>query len=284
MSENFKLEYINPLIFLNLKSLDYLSLRQNSITSLDPSLAYLRKRVKILDLRDNPFTCNCSIQWIRKLLIDYQSRSKSNASKFTFSIDLNRDDKVTNTHSLLSTSKTSSTNDSVLFSLINLSCALPFPLRGKLIIYLNPDDIGCVEVESMAPIIIGVIIGLLFFFGVIMIFAIRFKSQLTDFIKGSGVQKHHFPNKIVTINNNNRKIFGLSTITNDFDYHQYAKPDYIVVHNMINAPSTTINPLSSNPYEVVPIRTNRIPQENNSPLYQSEFSHYPFRPRPITDL
>ena len=291
LSENLNLEYINPLLFVNMNRLEYLSLRKNSITSLDPSLAYLIGKVKILDLRGNSFICNCNVQWIRRLFLNYQSRLKDNTVSTLHSSDIIRDEKKFRLlkDSLLNEKELikSSTNESFVNSLISLRCASPFPLRGKLIIDLNPEDFGCVEVESLAPIVIGIIIGLMFLFGVIVIFAIRFNAKLTSFIKRNNVQKPHFPKKIAT--SNNRKVFGLPTITKDFDYHHYAKPDYIVVHNMINVPSTTISPLSSNPYEVVPIQTPRMSRESDSPVYQSEFyssgfSHYPFRPRPITEL
>ncbi|RWS17411.1 leucine-rich repeat-containing protein 4B-like protein [Dinothrombium tinctorium] len=282
LSHNPMLRYLDPEMFTFLVNLKYLSLRANALSTLDSRFASIGNQVEILDIRDNPFTCNCSVQWIRKLFIGYRNQSsfqtveqssseqneRQNSMQKKPSVRINYEaqlpeplrqsspNKSSDSHSSQSSSSTRPTIKSYTLRVIDVKCANPPPLRAKLLIDLDPDDIGCFEVESMAPIVIAVIIACLILFGVIIICCISCRTRLTFFIKGTSA-KNHYPNKYVEPVNNNRKVFGFSSSRriNDLEY-QYSKPECIVVHNVGNIDSSAINNLN-NPYEITPVASIR---------------------------
>ncbi|RWS31621.1 Leucine-rich repeat neuronal protein 2-like protein [Leptotrombidium deliense] len=271
LSYNPNLKFLDADVFNFLTNLRYLSLRGNALSTLDPKFESIGNQVDILDVRDNPFICNCSLQWIRKLIIGYKNQS---------TVELSTEQSLSNVHNMQRKKRVEISFDSLLpealrqlppnksgdshspssfltirsyaLRVIDVKCANPPPLREKLLIDLDADDIGCFEVESMAPIVIAVIIAFLIVFGVIIICCITCRTRLTVLIKGTS-GKSHYPSKFVEPVNNNRKVFGFTNNRriNDLEY-QYSRPDCIVVRNTGNFESSPMNNLS-NPYEITPV-------------------------------
>ncbi|XP_015792493.1 slit homolog 3 protein [Tetranychus urticae] len=308
ISYNPNLHFIDSTLFDPLVSLKILILTHNSFTFLDNHLSLIANRVKLFDVRGNPFTCNCSVQWIRKLFlqnindtnsevsikglssssVNSPTSSTTESSKGVNEVSVKREPasafpaaarRIAPNPSVESSSfimQSSSDTSSNVNKIIRVTCANPMPLRGKQIIDLEPGDIGCYEVESMAPIVIGVFIGCLIITGVVVICGIRWRTRLTGLIKGTtGVgskRSHHYPAKIGAssmvggigsigsvmggVGGSGRKIFGMMSHnpirTNDLDYGPYSKPECIVVPGY-NMESTTIINNLNNPYEIVPL-------------------------------
>lgn len=310
ISYNPNLHFIDATLFDPLISLKIIILTHNSFTFLDNHLSLIANRVKLFDVRGNPFTCNCSVQWIRKLFlknindtnsevsikglssssVNSPTSSTTETSKGINEVSVKRE--MGSTLSFPAAARRIAPNPSIDSSpsniqpsidtssyvneVIRVTCANPMPLRGKQIIDLEPGDIGCYEVESMAPIVIGVFIGCLIITGVVVICGIRWRTRLTGLIKGTtGVgskRSHHYPAKIGAssmgggigsigsvmggVGGSGRKIFGMMSHnpirTNDLDYGPYSKPECIVVPGY-NMESTTIINNLNNPYEIVPL-------------------------------
>lgn len=66
---------------------------------------------------------------------------------------------------------------------MEVKCATPFALQNKLVIKLHKDKFGCFVIESFVPIIIGAFFGVFIIIGVIVLFIIRCKYQLSGFVK-----------------------------------------------------------------------------------------------------
>lgn len=181
-------------------------------------MSIIGDKVKVLNLRGNPFTCNCSVQWIRNLFIKLQNNSDvvSSSSLDYYSRDIS--------------------------SLVNaVTCADPMPLRNRRIIDL--DEIGCFQVDSMIGVIIGLVIGCLIILGVIVICGIRWGSRPTGFIRPTGFDdRSHYPSKFGPKSVNNRKIFGVvnSIPSNNLDCGHYCEPEKCIIVPDLSMKTTTI--------------------------------------------
>ncbi|XP_074593461.1 uncharacterized protein LOC141849150 [Brevipalpus obovatus] len=371
MSSNFQLRHLDGKLFDSLVNLRELVLAHNSLKTLDPSMAKIGDQLEVLDVRGNPFTCNCSVQWIRKLFIrlrnstlpkfDLRTRSSSRRSYPSHSNSVtssnSETDSVTTTistrgiqsaggkmnlvknlkngiHPDISVSPSSSayTIDSMIVTstlpselpslarfsssssssssgsnnnnknkfisdpmredisiIVNsVTCIEPSPLRNRPLIDLDPDDIGCIQVESLAGIVIGLLIGCLIVAGVVVLCVVRWGTRLTNLIKGSTSGKRvPYPAKIGATMNHNRKIFGgVNTIpTNDLDYGPYSKPVECVMVPGLGMESTTIINNLNNPYEVVPLRgATRVGSDSSTYSYSYDGEYHYIRTTPITEL
>lgn len=66
---------------------------------------------------------------------------------------------------------------------MEVKCSTPFALQNKLVIKLHKDKFGCFVIESIIPIIIGAVFGIVIVIGVIILSIIRCKYQLSGFVK-----------------------------------------------------------------------------------------------------
>ncbi|XP_053207451.1 insulin-like growth factor-binding protein complex acid labile subunit [Panonychus citri] len=309
ISSNPNLKYIESTLFDPLVSLENLILSHNSFSFLDPHLSFIANRIKLFDVRGNPFTCNCSVQWIRKLFIDNSevfikrlsptasssSQSSVTLPASTVTIDSVREASASKSARRVAPLSSSSSSSSSISSLIHssdssnsylneLTCVNPMPLRGKQIITLEPGDMGCYEIESLTPIVIGVVIGCIIVTGVVIICGIRWRARLTGLIKGNSLSSskarahhhnYHYPSIVTAspmvggnftgghfggtlmgtmagsgaISTGSRKIFSMRSHnpinTNDLDQGPYSKPECIVIPGYRTDSTTIIHNLNN---------------------------------------
>lgn len=201
------LEHISSSIFDNLFSLSSLILSNNNFTTLEIDLINRYKKSDLyLDVRGNPFNCNCSLEWLNFHLIRMFNKTISREPEYflsnnvTFNI-FNIDTLLNNNYSDIIIEQNA----------LDVRCANPFALEGKLIIKLHKDKFGCFVLESIIPIIIGGIIGILIVAGVIILSIIRCKYHLSGFVKNQFYSENE---------------------KNEFDLYQ--KPEFVFVPNYNN--------------------------------------------------
>lgn len=191
--------HIDPVVFDGLPNLRYINLRENAFETLDADLIQQNmERVVFLDVRDNPFTCNCSLEWLGNYLLksfnfteNYKTANFSSEDSFSFM--------------------------NLFESLSQVKCQNPPQLRGKLLKKLNRDDFGCFELDTKIPIIIAILIGVLLMSGVIILFVIRCKYRLAGLVKSQW---------FVTENDTS-----INSMRNDLNYRK-TSPDFVIIPNM----------------------------------------------------
>ena len=75
-----RLQYLNPDAFGDLKQLVTLNVRSNALTMIDSKVGSFVVNLQVLDVRDNPLACNCSIDWVRSHLSRQGNHSSSSSS------------------------------------------------------------------------------------------------------------------------------------------------------------------------------------------------------------
>lgn len=173
------LSHISRNVFDNLYELSSLILSNNNFTTLEVDLITRYNRINLyLDVRGNPFNCNCSLEWLNFHFIRMFNKTISSNPEFFFG--KNYSFASYNLDTLLN----QNLSDVVIQeNALEVKCATPFALEDKLVIKLHKDKFGCFVIESFIPIIIGAFIGLLIIIGVVVLSIIRCKYQLSGFVK-----------------------------------------------------------------------------------------------------
>lgn len=179
LSNNQALKHIDTNVFNNLYSLSSLILSNNSFESLEIDLITKYKKFDLyLDVRGNPFNCNCSLEWLNFHLI--RMFNKTISSNPDYFLNQNITFPIFNLATLLNE------NISEIImkqNALDVRCHSPFSLKDKFIIKLHKDKFGCFLLESIIPIVIGGIFGLLIIGGVIILLVIQCRNQLSGFVK-----------------------------------------------------------------------------------------------------
>lgn len=197
LSHNKLLSNIDPYVLNGLPDLRYLILSGNAFTTLQLDLVNTLERKVFLDVRDNPFTCNCSLEWLRSYLLQTTNSSI---------------DQIKNT----SNEDISYPFVDLLLSVSRVKCENPPVLKSKLIIELEKEEFGCFELDTKIPLIIAILIGVLLICGVFIIFVIRCKYRLTGLVK----------NQWLSGDNN---AINSNSLRNDLNYR---KPDFVFIPNI----------------------------------------------------
>jgi len=197
LSHNKLLKTIDPYIFNGLPDLRELILTANAFTSLQLDFVNSLDRKIFLDVRDNPFTCNCSLEWLRSYLLQTTNSSV---------------DRIKN----ISSDETSYSYMDLVLSVARVKCENPPALKNKLIVDLHRDEFGCFELDTKIPIIIAILIGILLISGVIIIFIIRCKYGLTGLVKNQWFSGDNSGNNT-------------NSLRNDLNYR---KPDFVFIPNI----------------------------------------------------
>lgn len=179
VSNNPMLKNIDRNIFDNLYSISSLILHNNSFQSLEIDLITRYNKYDLyLDVRGNPFNCNCSLEWLNFHLI--RMFNKTISSNPDYFINQNISFPIYNMETLLNN------NASEIImkqNALDVRCSTPFALKDKYIIKLHKDKFGCFILESIVPIIIGGIIGLIIVSGFIILLVLQCRNQLSGFVK-----------------------------------------------------------------------------------------------------
>ena len=194
ISGNSLLTNIDNNVLSDIPSLRYLSLRSNGFLTLQLEFVNKIGRKIFLDVRDNPFHCNCSLEWLQSYLLEI------NGSK-----QLINDSSEQISYPFLD----------LLISVSRVECQSPPVLASKLLIDLGRDEFGCFQLETKIPIIIAIMIGVLLISGVFIIFVIRCKYGLSGIVKNQW-----FSNE----NNTNA-----NSLSNDLNYR---KPEFVFIPNI----------------------------------------------------
>lgn len=200
ISGNKELKLIDPKVFHGLPNLRYVNLRGNGFETLNDNFEMLVNDISkaiLLDVRDNPFTCNCSLIWLKDYFVKMINTSKQLNFKNDFTQESN------------STLYEFSSID-LFIAASHVKCDKPSALNNRTIITLNQDDFGCFMLETKIPIITAIIIGVLLVSGVVIIFVIRCKYKLSGLVKKKWFSKN------------------TSNSRNDLNY----KPDFVFIPNI----------------------------------------------------
>ncbi|CAG2109547.1 unnamed protein product [Medioppia subpectinata] len=196
ISHNKLLTNIDNNVLSDIPNLRYLTLRSNGFVTLQLEFVNTIERKIYLDVRDNPFHCNCSLEWLRHYLL------QSNTSV---------------------TQMVNQTSEYISYPFLNLlgtvlgvECVSPPSLHTKLIVDLGNDEFGCFELDTKIPIIIAILIGVLLISGVMIIFVIRCKYGLSGLVK-------------------NQWLTGDNSTTNAISQRNdlnYRKPEFVFIPNI----------------------------------------------------
>lgn len=74
------LQYLNPDLFAPLKNLRFLSLRSSRLAMIDSRIGSFVVNLQLLDVRDNPLMCNCSVLWMRNHFLSSRNDSSFSSS------------------------------------------------------------------------------------------------------------------------------------------------------------------------------------------------------------
>lgn len=147
ISNNKNLKFIERGAFEPLKMLTSLKLSNNSLASVPDDLAHHTKSLARLDLRNNPLYCACDLKWLTKWLKKLNGTMSSalshqNHNQLPLQLALNTDNSV---------------NDSEqhMANILNLTCANPPALSGKLVIELPDNKLECLEPSSDVNVRLG---------------------------------------------------------------------------------------------------------------------------------
>ena len=184
MNGNRNLEALDHQLFASLVSLRSLSLRNSSISTLDPRLANLFKKLNWIAVTSRKFSCNCSVQWLSLLLNrlrnDQQAKAIGNSNgNSTAAPEENRPaDRGTAAATIEPDRiRLEAAEESIVL------CSLPESVAGANLLDLTTEQLGCYEVKSLLPIVIGIVIGLFIFIAVIVLCVINCRSGTASCLK-----------------------------------------------------------------------------------------------------
>lgn len=190
MNSNLNLDALDHQLFTGLASLRSLSLRNSSLSTLDPRLANLFKKLTWIHVSSRKFICNCSVQWLNLLLyrlhVNRQPKVNGNSTAELGANKLASDSRTIENRTDMSLTNTSSI-DALEESIV--LCSLPESVRGTNLLHLTTEQLGCYEVKSLLPITIAIAIALVILIAVIVLCVINCRrSGSSNCLKRS---KHH---------------------------------------------------------------------------------------------
>ncbi|GFS61726.1 slit 1 protein [Trichonephila inaurata madagascariensis] len=147
INHNKELKHIQDGAFDNLPNVQHASFRGNSFETLQYGLLPWDE-LQFLDVRDNPFVCNCSLVWLWKLLMT------KNFSSFEGQADTTQ-----------------------------VICVNPPGLKDRALGNLPHDDLDCYSLESRRQLIIGLVSGGALFLAVIILLGFRYREKLAGVLK-----------------------------------------------------------------------------------------------------
>lgn len=147
LNQNTHLSYVDTRMFRSMTKLEVLSLRGNSLGTVEDGLVSWYK-LKQVDLRYNPLVCNCTMEWLREM-----TAAQRNGSM-----------------------KTPFGNETA-----QIKCQEPSSFRGRYISSLQPGSLRCSGGLHIALIVsISVVI---LFLGVLLVLLYRCQPRLQKFFK-----------------------------------------------------------------------------------------------------
>ena len=186
MAGNEALCNVGRNVFDNLFSLSSLILAHNNFTSLEVDLITRYNKADLyLDVRGNPFNCNCSLEWLNFHFIRMFNKTVSSnpeffGKNFTF-----------NPFSMEALFNNNMSDLVIRENGMEVRCATPFALENKLLIKLHKDKFGCFVIESFVPVVIGAFFGMMIVAGVVALSIIRCKYRLSGFVKNQFYAADH---------------------------------------------------------------------------------------------
>lgn len=158
---NPDLRYIENGVFDGLPNLKVISLRANGFEHLDHNLLPWDE-LELLDARDNPFVCNCSLMWLRNFLLKINSSSSTmgtsayETGSYKFPVEENN----------------------------KVYCQNPQHLRGQLVSDLTAHDFECDFDFAKDGVIIGVVVGVTLIIVIALaIAALYFREKIAGVLK-----------------------------------------------------------------------------------------------------
>lgn len=175
MNNNLNLDALDHQLFTSLSNLRSLSLRNSSLSTLDPRLANLFKKLTWIHVSSHKFTCNCSVQWLNLLLqrlhANRQSKLNLNSTAELAGNQSTGDGRTieNRTERIDTTSSISALDEEESIVL----CALPESVSGTNLLHLTTEQLGCYEVKSLLPITIAIGVALAILIAVIVLCVIN---------------------------------------------------------------------------------------------------------------
>lgn len=178
MNSNLNLNALDHQLFAGLTNLQSLSLSNSSLSTLDPRLANLFKKLTWIQVSSRKFNCNCSVQWLNLLLNRLRQQAKPNGNS-TDDIALSPDSKTGGTDRSPSYRRVPDLmpDESIVL------CSLPESVSGANLADLTTEQLGCYEVKSLLPITIAIVIGLFILIAVIVLCVINCRSSSANCLK-----------------------------------------------------------------------------------------------------
>ncbi|GAB6020212.1 hypothetical protein CHUAL_002933 [Chamberlinius hualienensis] len=154
LSHNIGLSHIESGAFDGLPLFRHLSLRGNVFQTLnDDLLAW--DELDVLDLRDNPLECNCSLLWLRNFLV------KRNVSV-----------------------EESSSNGVGVLASTTIKCMNPSSLRSRLLVELGPVDLDCYYPNPKQQALIAIIgASVLLLLLTLILLVYKYRKRVTSVLK-----------------------------------------------------------------------------------------------------
>ncbi|XP_015908342.1 carboxypeptidase N subunit 2 [Parasteatoda tepidariorum] len=145
ITHNKELKHLEDGTFDNLPNIQYVSFRGNSFESI-PNNLLSWDELQVLDVRDNPLVCNCSLFWLWKLLV----------------------------------TKNFSASDGDTTQVV---CANPPSLKGKVLSNLPHDDLDCYNIDAQRQLIIGLIVAASIAAAIFVVLGFRYRDKLSGVLK-----------------------------------------------------------------------------------------------------
>ncbi|CAG2163352.1 unnamed protein product [Oppiella nova] len=219
LSNNKQLINIDNKVLSDIPNLRYLNLRSNGFITLGLEFVNTIDRHIYLDVRENPFHCNCSLEWLRSYLLLSNTSVKQMVNTTSEYISYPFLD--------------------LLGNVVGVECDSPPALHSRLIIELGSDEFGCFELDTKIPIIIAILIGILLICGVMIIFVIRCKYGLSGLVKSQWLSGDNTTNTL--------------SHRNDLNYR---KPEFVFIPNIdlnIDETSAALEETTRYPLKMTPI-------------------------------
>lgn len=164
-NNNLNLDNLDHQLFTSLINLRSLSLKNSSLTTLDPRLANLFKKLTQIQVSSRKFNCNCSVQWLNLLLNKLRTNQTPKLNANNHSSTETASDSV---------SPTNPTDDE---DVSYVTCSSPDSVIGVNLIDLTTEQLGCYEVKSLIPVAIALVVGLFILIIVVVICVINCRSS-----------------------------------------------------------------------------------------------------------
>lgn len=122
-------------MFQPLANLKQLYLRGNALETLDAAILNYAVSLEILDVRNNPLNCDCSLKWLINVLYMYANQSSLNLPAYL---------------------PFAEQQQQLRLELSQVYCAGPAELKDKLILELTNEQLNCVDIRLFVFVFTGV--------------------------------------------------------------------------------------------------------------------------------